>query len=904
MKCTGPRFLLLCSVLSFAGLALLHPGTAGAQGSTTSIVWQAPVAVPFGTPLSDVQLNAVALAGPPVQVPLASSYNILGITTNGYSFLGGFDYDSWSYSAELVGPQITWQGVPFAIGPSNVNDVVSSETIPLPQGSFGKLLMLGDIVNDQQPPVATFTVNYTDGTSTTVQQSMSDWVIPQNYPGESLAACYPARQNLDGSTDHNSVCAYGYQITLDPTKTVASLVLPNDRDVVMISFTLLPPEVQGTMTYSPAAGAVLPSGSQTLYASFTPANPAAYSSASASVPLTVTPLAKPLTPTIAWPTPQPIAEGTPLSAVQLNAAAVLPVKPTLIPLATSARVNALYDDVTIFEEKGFDGSGLAYSANLLGSSLSYAGGIFPLGPLAVPDAAEAATIALPAGNYATLYLVGAGANGPQTNQVFTLNYADGTTSAGSISLSSWTQSQNFAGETLVASTSYADTAAGGQMAGTYNVYGYQVPVDATKVVTSVTMPANPNVILLAMGLGSQTTASVAGSYLYTPPVDTVLPLGQSPLAVAFQPTDGTDFTAASGSNSILVVPPTLTVTANNASRTYGTPNPMFTGTITGAKPGDSFSESFGTTATTQSPAGTYAIVPVASGADLAAYSEVVLNGTLTVAKAPVTEGVTTNTVGILEGQPATLTATVASTTIGVPTGTVHFVTGGVVVGTANVVNGVATLTTQALPIGSDVVTALYSGDQNFLGAAASVGGAITVTSPDFTFTAVNGTVMNVTWGQSASLMLHVAPLSTVYVGNVQISLSSTLPPQATAAFSPSLVSANAGPQDVMFTYNSRLLSQASDWPMQNRLPKVPIACGLLLLPLAVARRRWRQRWVTGLCALLLAIAVLPAISGCGSGYQSGNFPLVVTATDGVHVHTLTLTLKLNTSAQVTAPRPS
>jgi hypothetical protein len=126
---------------------------------------------------------------------------------------------------------------------------------------------------------------------------------------------------------------------------------------------------------------------------------------------------------------------------------------------------------------------------------------------------------------------------------------------------------------------------------------------------------------------------------------------------------------------------------------------------------------------------------------------------------------------------------------------------------------------------------------------------------------------------------------------------------ASASFSPSLVMANAGPQNVVFTYNSRLLSRAVDGPIQNRLPRTPIVCGLLLLPLAVVRRRGRQRWMTGLIALLMAVVIVPAISGCGSGYRSGSFPLVVTATDGMHVHTLTLTLNLNAAGQVAAPTP-
>ena len=59
--------------------------------------------------------------------------------------------------------------------------------------------------------------------------------------------------------------------------------------------------------------------------------------------------------------------------------------------------------------------------------------------------------------------------------------------------------------------------------------------------------------------------------------------------------------------------PTLTVTANNATRAYGTANPAFNGTVTGAQNGDTFTESFTTSATTTSAVGSYPIVPSVTG---------------------------------------------------------------------------------------------------------------------------------------------------------------------------------------------------------------------------------------------------------------------------------------------------
>lgn len=78
--------------------------------------------------------------------------------------------------------------------------------------------------------------------------------------------------------------------------------------------------VPGTFTYSPAAGAVLSAGSQTLSVTFTPTDNVTYATATAQVSLQVVPAI----PTISWPTSAQIVYGTPLSTAILNATASVP----------------------------------------------------------------------------------------------------------------------------------------------------------------------------------------------------------------------------------------------------------------------------------------------------------------------------------------------------------------------------------------------------------------------------------------------------------------------------------------------------------------------------------------------------------------------------------------------------
>jgi hypothetical protein len=83
--------------------------------------------------------------------------------------------------------------------------------------------------------------------------------------------------------------------------------------------------VAGTFAYAPAVGTVLPAGTQTLSTTFTPNDTTHYTTASASVTLTVNPaVPTKTTPTITWAPPAAITNPAPLTATQLDATASVP----------------------------------------------------------------------------------------------------------------------------------------------------------------------------------------------------------------------------------------------------------------------------------------------------------------------------------------------------------------------------------------------------------------------------------------------------------------------------------------------------------------------------------------------------------------------------------------------------
>ena len=101
------------------------------------------------------------------------------------------------------------------------------------------LELLATGVNGSQPN-QTFTVTYTDGTTATFTQSISDWAIPQGYAGESTALTTSYRDTSSGTKQAEPFNVYEYTFALNPTKTVRSLTLPEDANVEVLAATLIP----------------------------------------------------------------------------------------------------------------------------------------------------------------------------------------------------------------------------------------------------------------------------------------------------------------------------------------------------------------------------------------------------------------------------------------------------------------------------------------------------------------------------------------------------------------------------------------------------------------------------------------------------------------------------------------
>ena len=144
--------------------------------------------------------------------------------------------------------------------------------------------------------------------------------------------------------------------------------------------------------------------------------------------------------------------------------------------------------------------------------------------------------------------------------------------------------------------------------------------------------ANPAFTASATGAINGDTFSFTESTTAT----TSSPVGTYAIVPVATGTNLANYTVVYVNGTLTVGQATLTVTAGNASRAYGVANPVFSASATGAVGSDTFSFTESRTATTSSPVGTYAIVPVATGTNLGNYTVVYVNGTLTVGRATLT----------------------------------------------------------------------------------------------------------------------------------------------------------------------------------------------------------------------------------------------------------------------------
>jgi choice-of-anchor A domain-containing protein len=420
------------------------------------------------------------------------------------------------------------------------------------------------------------------------------------------------------------------------------------------------------------------------------------------------------------------------------------------------------------------------------------------------------------------------------------------------------------------------------------------------------------------------TASVPGSYTYSPAAGTVLPAGQRTLSVTFTPTDTTNYTTATASVSLVVnlVTPTLTLTPSTTSITTAQPltvtvavsgengGPTPTGSVTLVGGGYSAqqtlasgSATFNLAAGTLSVGGdtlTAAYVPDFSSAIgyVSSAQSVVVTVTTPAGSPTPAVTVTPSATTITDQQSVSVTVSVSGGSgQATPSGTVTLSSGSYSA-QQTLASGstIFTITAGTLSSGNNTFTATYEGN----GAYSSFSGTTTVTvsAVSILVSAPAGVIP----GASVSTTTTLTAGST-YSGTMNLSCTLTSSPIVavhlpTCSLSPStLTIASSQSGTTTLTVKTTADTTTADArPFGKNLWGLGSGGSALAAVLMLGIPRRRRRW---LLMVFLSLIVAAGATGCGVSFiprltpnvstTAGNYSFTVTGKDTSNTKIITST---------------
>jgi hypothetical protein len=271
----------------------------------------------------------------------------------------------------------------------------------------------------------------------------------------------------------------------------------------------------------------------------------------------------------------------------------------------------------------------------------------------------------------------------------------------------------------------------------------QTPLVAT-MPTATAITYGQTLASSTLGTGLATNAAggtVSGTFAFTTPGITP-DAGNTNVSVTFTPADAVDYAPATASVNVTVnkQTPVLTVPVATAI-TYGqtlTNSSLSGGAATNSANNASVAGSFAfTTPTTAPGAGTANQLVTFTPGDATDYNSAAVNVSVTVSLASQTVTVSSSENPSGYGDSVIFTASLPTDA----TGTMSFLTNGVSFDTETLNGGSTTTTNSALPSGTNLITAIYSGDSNYLGGTNTLNQVVTNHPP--VFAAISNRTVNV-----------------------------------------------------------------------------------------------------------------------------------------------------------------
>jgi len=607
-----------------------------APGHTLS--WATPAPITFGAALGAGELNARAsAAGRLVYTPAAGEILAAGTHNLSVTFTPSGDadaaplHDAVALTVNKATPVINWPTPASIVHGVALSSAELNASAPVP-GRFVYSQAEGSVPN---AGVQTLTVTFFPADAAnynTAQAAVSitvakarpliTWPTPASivYGTELGSAQLNASALVPGSFSYSpapgAVLAAGVQkltVAFTPSDTAnfttvqSEVALAITKATPVLTWPAPAPIVYGTalgnsqlnakasapgkFTYIPAAGAVLSAGTHTPSVTFMPTDAANYTMAQAAVKLTVARA----TPSVNWRTPAPIAYGTPLSAIELNATASIPGRFTYTPEigemlpagthtlsvtftpidATDYAAVQATTQLTVVKAKQTiltwpTPAPISYGAPLSEAELNAAAevpGTFAYAP-AAGDILSTGTHKL------TVTFTPADANFPAAQATVSLTVTKATPEINWPKPAAISYGAALNGGQLNATSSvpgtfvYSPVAGEVLGAGTHTLKAVFTPRDTanaasaqatnqltvTKATPIITW-SQPAAIPYGTPLSSNqlnAMALVPGVFIYTPAEGTVIASGSQSLSVTFIPTDSADYTTAQASVQLVV----------------------------------------------------------------------------------------------------------------------------------------------------------------------------------------------------------------------------------------------------------------------------------------------------------------------------------------------------------------
>jgi len=357
--------------------------------------------------------------------------------------------------------------------------------------------------------------------------------------------------------------------------------------------------------------------------------------------------------------------------------------------------------------------------------------------------------------------------------------------------------------------------------------------------------------------------------------------------------------------------PAISVTASPMTLTYGT-SVALTATIYGPSNTSgtvifySGTTQLASVAATASATATYTYTPAVGVYSITATFTPTGAPTPTVTSQPVTVTVkqATPTVSLsLSGTTAytttsvTMTATVTATG-GTPTGKVIFYAGTTSLGSNTLSGNTASLTVTGLPVGTDCITAMYSGDSNYVTTTSSCTNI--VVSPGFGVTATSTALAFQPNYQEAQTYLVVNPGG---LTNTLTFACQGLPSKLNCLFTPAtlpLTGLTTAQNVQLLVSNSGATASVHGGPLEKMSDARKVSLAMLpFAALALFLGLRRRRLPVLLVIAMLSLVASTALSGCGNGgptaleQAAGSYSFTVTVNSGsTTMQTLNFTLTI------------